>query len=115
MRGLIGDIYKLLFRLSGNRPFSFVFALFYVSVLNLVIIYGISQLLEGWWMSISLFVKMFAFPYSVLMVLLMMLLNFLTMLPLRYLLRDARRHASVIPVLVYTCATLLILLYFHYV
>jgi hypothetical protein len=115
MRQLIADIYRITLRITGNKLFSLLCALLYVSTLNLIILYGIILLLQDWMPGMSMVVKIFAFPNNILMAIFMMCIDFLIMLPLRYLLKDIRKHASIIPVVVYSFVSLLVLLYSHYV
>lgn len=114
MRTLIADIYKIVFRVTGIKSVSFLFALAYVSTLNIIILYGITLLLEDWRPEMGEVVKVFSFPDNLLLALGMMFINFLVMLPLRYLLRDSTHHASIVKLLVYTFASVLVFLYAHY-
>lgn len=110
MRRLIEDVYKIIFRISGNKQFSLICALVYISILNLVILYGICLLLEDWEPEILVAVKLFRFPYYIFVGVLMFLINFLVVLPLHRL-RDKARLSSVTQVVLYSFVSLLLFLY----
>ena len=114
MRDLIANIYKILYRKTGKKVFSLLFALAYVSAMNLIILYGIVLLLEDWRPEMSVLFKFFTFPSNMLMFISMMFINFLMMLPLKNLSKEVRKHASIPQVLVYSFAPLLVFLYSHY-
>lgn len=115
MRKLIVDIYRIIYRITGNKAVSLLSALTYISVLNLVVIYGLSILLQGLLHETRLIVKLFSFPYNlILAIMVMVLINFCMMLPLYKLSKDAKRRAHVVPLLVYTFASLLLILYSHF-
>jgi len=116
MRKLIVDIYRIIFGVTGNKAVSLLGALVYVAVLNIVVIYGLSLLLEGLLHETVWVVKLFSFPYCLALgILAMVAINFCMMLPLYKLSKDAKRHPSVVPLIIYTFASVLLILYSHFI
>ena len=114
MRSLIADIYKILYRLTGKKLFSFSFALSYISVLNLFIIYGLSFLLAGLVPYISLLHFLFTKKLIFLTILLVFVVDFLLMLPLQNLSKDKSRPYKLAPIIVFSVASILLFIYAKY-
>ena len=65
MRRLIIDIYRIVFRLTGAKLLAIGVGLVYMTLLNLVMIYGLGLLMEGWLPFMSIVHKLFAFPFYI--------------------------------------------------
>ncbi len=114
MRSLIADVYKILYRLTGKKLFSFSFAVSYISVLNLFILYGLSYILVGLVPHISMLAILFRARYILLPILLVFGIDFLMMLPLQNLSKDKNRPYKLAPILVFSFASILLFLYARY-
>ena len=113
MRRLIADIYKIIYKRTENKAISLFSALAYISTLNLLILYGLGILAEGW-MPTSLVHKLFAFPYIVVTSVAMFVFDFVIMLPLQKLSRDKESAVLYIPIIVYTLVAVILFVYIKY-
>lgn len=111
MRLLIAELYKLLFRITGHRLFSLCFSLAYISTLNLIVIYGICVLLKDSSPLAMQALRFFTLGHVVMAAIVMILIDFLFVLPLRYLSVIPRRHMALAPLLVYSFVSILLVLY----
>ncbi len=113
MRRLIADVYKIIFGFTQNKIISLFTALAYITAINLLLIYGLGILAEGW-LPTSYVHMAFAFPYIIVVIVAMFVLNFVIMLPLQNL--SNREEASVmyVPLIVYSLAALILFVYIKY-
>jgi hypothetical protein len=113
MRRLIADMYKIVFKLTGHRAFSFFFALGYITTLNLLSVYGICILLETlypqlWYIHNYLFTLRLNFFATVAVV---STLNFRMMLPLHNLSNEMNVKPKLLPIIIYTFLSLVLFIY----
>lgn len=113
MRRLIADLYKIVFKLTGHRAFSFFFALGYVTMLNLLSVYGICVLLENlypqlWYIHNYLFTLRLNFILTVVTV---TALNFRMMLPLHNLSNEINIKPRLLPIIIYTFLSMVLYSY----
>ncbi len=113
MRRLIADLYKIVFKLTGHRAFSFFFALGYVTMLNLLSVYGICVLLENlypqlWYIHNYLFTLRLNFIITVIGV---TALNFRIMLPLHNLSNEINIKPRLLPIIIYTFLSMVLYSY----
>lgn len=76
MKRIIAKIYRLTFRFTGARLFSYIFALAYATALNLVTIYGLSLLLADLFPT-KMLTQLFSFPMIVPTTVVMLAINYL--------------------------------------
>ena len=113
MRRLIADLYKIIFRFTQNKVISLFSALIYFTVVNLILIYGLGILAEGW-MPTSIVHTLFSFPYIIGVGAAMFVFNFVIMLPLQNLSRDKETGVMYAPLIVFTLAALILFIYIKY-
>jgi hypothetical protein len=102
MRRLIADLYKIVFHLTGSKIFSLFLAIGYITVLNLLTLYGLSILLEDWLHKLHYIHKLFSFPYYLATVAVMLSLNFWLMLPLHKLSEEIEIRPTYRTIIIYT-------------
>ena len=113
MRSLIVAVYRLVYNVTRFKVFSVVVAVAYITLLNLVMIYGLGVLLEGW-MPTSIILRFFVFPY-ILFTTALMTYVIIKVTPTRKTLsKDAKKVTKYTAVLIYTGLCLLVLLYIKY-
>ena len=113
MRRLIADLYKIIFRYTHNKVISLFSALIYFTVLNLILVYGLGILAEGW-MPTSYVHILFAFPYIIGVSAVMFIFNFVIMLPLQNLSRDKETGVMYVPLIVFSLAAIILFIYIKY-
>jgi hypothetical protein len=114
LKQLIADTYKALYKLTGKQLFSLAIALSYITLLNLVTLYGLCILFKGLFTIAGLLTKLFVFPYYFLTAIVMLVINFSLTLPLEKLLNEKRRKPAMLTLIIYSLAALVLFLYTHY-
>ncbi len=113
MRRLIADLYKIVFKFTQNKVIALFSSLIYFTVINLLLIYGLGILAEGW-MPTSYVHILFAFPYIIGVAAAMFIFNFVIMLPLQNLSRDKETGVMYAPLIVFTIAAVILFIYIKY-
>jgi len=113
MKRLIADVYIILWRITKAKSLSFIFALAYITTLNLISIYGLSLLLQGW-MSTGMIRKLFNYPYYLITAPAVFLLNLWLMTPLKNLSKERKKTPFYPSVIAYTLITIVLCIYIHY-
>ena len=108
MRRLIADLYKIVYKITASKIISFFSALIYITLLNLLTIYGLGILLEDWLPELTYVHRLFAFPYNFGVGIAMLSFNFWLMLPLHKLSEEIEIKPMTRPIILYTviCALL---------
>lgn len=112
---MIADIFKIIYGLTGSKLFSLLFAVTYITILNLVVLKGLGLLIQDWLKVVKLMQKIFAFPYLVITFVVMFGINFLSMLPLKNLRKERQKKPVILPIAIYTLIAILIFLYIRYI
>ncbi len=102
MRRLIADLYKIVFHITGSKIVALFFAIGYISLLNLLTIYGLGILLEDLQPQLQYVHKLFSFPYYLGMAALVVSVNFWIMLPLHKLSEEIEIKPIFTPIVIYT-------------
>jgi len=113
MKALIADIYKIIYRITHVKWFSFSFALVYVTTLNLISIYGLALLLSAW-LPTKFVLKLFVFPYSVIITGLLLLVNYQMMRPIKNMHKERKKTPFYPSIIAYTLITVILCLYIRY-
>lgn len=114
MKRIIADVYKIAFRISGYKVFSLVFALIFIGIVHLVLIYGFALLLNEWYPFMSFVLKAFRFPFSIGLLAIAIFINYRLMLPLSNLSKERGKVKHYMPVILYTLLAVIICAYVHY-
>ncbi len=110
MRSLIVAVYRLVYDVTRFKLFSLVVAIAYISLLNLVMIYGLGQLMAGW-LTPPFVLKLFKFPYIIFTALLMTYLIYRATPNRKNLSKDAKKVTKYTAVMIYTGLCILVLAY----
>ena len=113
MRSLIVAVYRLVYNVTRFKVFSVVISVAYITLLNMVMIFGLGMLMEGW-MPTSIVHKLFAFPYILFITALMTYLIIKVTPTRKTLSKDAKKVTKYTAVLIYTGLCLLVLAYIKY-
>ncbi len=113
MRSLIVAVYRLVYNITRFKVFSVVIAVAYITLLNLVMIYGLGVLLEGW-MPTSIVHRLFTFPYILFTTALMTFLIVKVTPTRKTLSKDAKKVTKYTAVLIYTGLCILVFIYIKY-
>ena len=111
MRRFIADIYKMLYKLTKKKLLSFSLALAYITTLNLILVYGLSFLLNGLVPGIKFVKIIFHRPYVFAVIPAALLIHFCLMLPLENLSKEKGKPNAVAPILIYSLAVGLLYAY----
>ena len=111
MRVLITDIYKIIYQITRQKGLSLSFAIIYISILNLVAVYGLCYLLSGWQSLLGLVLIIFRKPYIYGVCLVTILINFFMMLPLQNLSKEKGKPTALSPLIIYSVASILLFIY----
>jgi len=113
MKRLITDVFKIAYKVTRAKTFSLVFALVFITALNFIVIYGLTTLFDEW-VSTRTIHKLFTFPYYFVTLFVLLLINFLVMIPSKKLgpvLKN--KSGSTPPVLIYAMIALILFLYIY--
>jgi len=113
MKRLIADIYKIIYRFTRVHSASFIFALVYVTTLNLISIYGLALLLSTW-LSTKFILKLFVFPYLIIIAAIILFFNFRMMRPIKNMHKERKKMPYYPSIIAYTLITIILCLYIHY-
>jgi len=111
MRRLIVDMYRLIFRATGIKFLALVISLLYMTVLNLVMIYGLGLLMEGLFPFMSVVHKMFAFPYILATSVGVLLVTLWLMPSVSSITKEGKKAASPLALILYTIFSLMLFAY----
>ena len=111
---LIIDIYRVVFRLTGIKLFAIIFALIYMTTLNLIMIYGLGLLLEGWLPFMSLVHKLFAFPFYYVTTVVVLSVTFYLMPSFQTIAKEGKKSASPLALILYTFFSLILFAYIRF-
>ena len=112
MRQIIADLSKILFKVTGSVFISLILSLVYVTLLNLLTIYGLVILLKDWLPELSYLLKPFTFPYFIGTALIVYAFNLWLMLPMENLRRELElKPAVTMPLVIYSIISSLIFAY----
>lgn len=114
MKRLISDLYRVLYKITGNKFLSLSISVTYISFVTLVIIYGLCYLLKGWAPWLQGIIKHFSFPDIIFLSAVVLGLNVWMMLPLQSLSKDKRKRPLIVPIIVYSLVSLVLFLYSRY-
>lgn len=115
MKRLMADIYKYVYKIVGSKLFSYLFTILLVTICNLLLVYGLSILLEGWIGTFKLVHKLFAYPKNISVTSAIMLyMCYRTMPSIDSLTKDKVKNPFLTPILLYVAAATLIFLYSAY-
>ena len=112
----MSGIYAFVYRMTGSKYIALVFGLTYITILNLITVYGLSQLLQGVAPPpiVTIIGKLFKLPVFILTVPGMFYLNYYLISPIKDLEKDKRNQDNYWPVIIYTLISLFILAYILY-
>lgn len=114
MRALITSVYRFIYNLTRFKLFSLVIAIAYVSLLNLVMTYGLSLMLRDWLTPLGFLLKLFSFPVIIFTTGLMVYLVYRATPAKKTLAKDAKKSQSYTAILVYTGLCILVWVYIKY-
>jgi hypothetical protein len=112
MRRFIADIYVIVFSISGFKILSLVIAIAYISLLNLITVFGLSVLLQEVFPILSYIPPFFTFPRIIFSIIAVLSFNFYLMFPLKNLAK-LKNKPMYFTLLLYTSISAL--LYFYVV
>gem|GEM_PF-3595974 len=110
MKILLLDLYKLLFRITNNSIFSIIVSVVYITFLNMVAIYGLTQVLPA---AKSLQI-LFRFPFSAVTGVLMLSLAVWVMSPFKNIKKEKKKPIGYWGLIMYTCLAIIIYVYTKY-
>jgi len=111
MKSLTVDLYRIVYRISHVKPLALAFSLVYMTTLNMIVIYGLGQLLEGWLDFLSIVHLLFRFPYIIFTAIALLGLTFKLMPSAHNLSKAAKRNGSPILLILYTVFSLILFAY----
>ena len=116
MKRIMSGIYAFVYRLSGAKYVALVFGLIYITILNLITVYGLMHLLDGVAPPpiITIVNKLFKLPLIIITIPGMFFLNYTLISPIKDLEKDKRNQDNYWPVIIYTLISLFILAYILY-
>ncbi len=114
MKQITIDIYKIVYRVTGAKTVSLIFALVYITTLHLLTLYGIGLLVEGWLRLARIVHLLFARPYYIGTAIGMLLFNLWLILPLQNLSKERKKKPFYAAIIFYTVIAILLFLYTRY-
>ncbi len=113
MKILILDLYKMMYRISGKSTLSLVVALIYITILNLVVMYGLGVLMPGSTTS-KVMHLLFRFPVYIITAIIVFLIDLWIMHPLKNIKKERRNKISYWGIVMYTGIALVFIIYTKY-
>ena len=113
MKNLIVAIYRLVYKITRYKNFSFGFALTYITMLNMILFCGLALLLEGWFPKV-IARKLFTFPYYYLVGAAMLGITIRIRPSIKTMSKDAKKKTDYTSIIVYSFAMLLLYVYIVY-
>ena len=113
MKGLIVDVYSIVYRVSGAKMFSVVIAVLYLTALNMIMVFGLGLLMNGW-MPTSFVTKLFVFPYYFFTAALMLWITTRFKPSKKAIAKEAKKTTDYTFIIIYSLAALILLLYIKY-
>lgn len=106
------DVYKITYGITKGGLFAYLFSLFYITTLNLISIYGLALLLEGWMSTAGYVHKLFRFPLILATIAAMLFYNYSKLKKID-LAREKKGENFYAPLVIYTCICILICIYIY--
>ena len=113
MKTLIIDVYRFVYRISGAKGFSVIIAVIYLTILNMVMLYGLGALMVGW-MPTKFIASLFVFPYYFLTAGLMLFLTIKYKPTKKAIAKEAKKTKDYTFIIVYSLAALILFLFMKY-
>ncbi|MCW3122497.1 MAG: hypothetical protein JWQ38_1989 [Flavipsychrobacter sp.] len=110
MKILLVDLYKLIYRITNNSLLSIIVSLIYFTILNMVLIYGLSTLLPA---AKALHI-LFKFPIYIITAVAMFLLNRWIMAPFKNIKKEKKVPIGYWGLIMYTAVAVIIYVYITY-
>jgi len=111
MRVPIVDLYKILYNKTRAKWPSIIGAVAYISLLNVITIRGLAVLMETWVPAVKVIKTIFRFPYVLLPALVILSLNYMIITPIKNLKKERQKKPYALPIIVYTFACVVLVLY----
>jgi hypothetical protein len=111
MKKFITDAFKIALIITGNKRWSIVIAILYLTVLNMATIYGLLHLLQGLADGITKLLILFSYPYIDISIALMLGFNTWLLTPFDSLYKSKRTRPLVTPLIVYSIVSVLLFIY----
>ena len=114
MKRLITDVYNAVYKITKAKTLSFILALICVTLLNFIVIYGLTILLDEW-LPTRAIQKIFTHPYYFFTFFLLLLINFIIMATPEKFGKRLRSNSSNIPaILIYSVIAVILFAYIYY-
>jgi len=113
MKTLIIDVYRFVYRFSAAKVFSVAVAVIYITILNMIMLYGLGALLAGW-MPTSFIGKLFVFPYYFFTAALVFYITWKYKPTKKAIAKEAKKTKDYTFIIVYSLAALILFLYMKY-
>ena len=113
MKTLIIDVYRFVYRISGAKVFSVAIAVIYVTILNMIMLYGLGALLADW-MPTRFIGSLFVFPYYFFTAALVFYITSRSKPTKKAIAKEAKKTKDYTFIIVYSVAALILFLYMKY-
>ena len=113
MRRLIVDTYRFVYLVSRAKTFSVVIATIYVAILNMIILFGLGQLTQGW-LRTNFVYYLFIPPFYYLSGGAMLWVTARYKPSQKAIAKEAKKTTDYTFIIVYSLAALIIVLYMQY-
>lgn len=114
MRILILDIYRLLYKSTNRHVFSIGVTLTYITVLNLMTLYGLGLFLKDSFSVAKIIIKLFSLRLIPLTFIIMFLVDLWVMTPLKHIRKEKKNPNSYWGLIMYTLVSVVIFAFIKY-
>jgi dolichyl-phosphate-mannose--protein O-mannosyl transferase len=111
MKKLISSAYQLCFKVIGLKSVSYAIAVLYISVANLIFLYGTGILLDSWMPFFAVIRTMFSFPFILGTAAMMVFVTFLFAPRRQDITKESKKIRKKTILIVYSLLAVLILVY----
>src|SRR6516162_5205921 len=115
MRQFITKSYRFLHQIIGVKNIAYIIAISYISILNLLTVYGLLLLMEGLFPSvITLLLRLFHFPLILLPTIITFVITMMTAPSMYSISVTQKKRENYLPLIFYTFICILIFAYSMY-
>ncbi len=114
MKPLLIETYKIAYKFCGFTTFSYLFSYIFISILNLITLWGLGFLCKNWLKFMQIIDKLFAFPWIFLVIIAVLYNNFRQIPSMRDMSKEKKKDINPWPFTIYTIACICIFIYIKY-
>lgn len=114
MRVLITEFYKFVYSRTGYKMLAYFLGIFYISLLNFVVVNGLALLVQDWVSAAAVLLKLFRFPLSLITFVVCCGITYWLTPAVQLISKDIKKVQGITTILLYSLFGLLLFLYIKF-